>query len=253
MRNLKVWTGSLLQVIASCYFWFSLFLISGLLFPIPFFLWISTVLFDRRRSILHQFTCWWADIILGINPYWKIQVNGRYKIDPSQVYVMVSNHQSGLDILVLFKLHRHFKWVAKKSLFAIPFIGWNMGLNGYISIERGRGRSKLQMIDKAVSAIRDGNSVILFPEGTRSPDGNLQPYKTGAFRLALETRSPILPVVLKETYRAIKKGGLMVHKCDRIKLVVLDPIPYDSFKHMDAKELSLFVFNKTRRELEKQP
>ena len=239
----------LITFMASCYFWVSLFVVSGLLFPIPLFLWMTTVFFDRRRYILHWFTCRWSDIILGLNPYWKVQVDGRNKIDPKQVYVMVSNHQSGLDILVLFKLHRHFKWVAKKELFMIPFIGWNMALNGYLSIERGRGRSKLQMMDHAAESIREGNSVILFPEGTRSPDGNLQSYKTGAFRLALETHSPILPVVIKETYKAIRKGGLLIHKNDRIKLVVLDPIPYDSFCHLEAKELAFMVHEKTKQEL----
>jgi 1-acyl-sn-glycerol-3-phosphate acyltransferase len=241
--------GSVLQLMASCHFWITLFLVSALLFPLAIFLFITTVFFDRRRYILHQFTCRWSDIIIGINPYWKVHVAGRNKIDPSRVYVMASNHQSGLDILVLFKLHCHFKWVAKRGLFSIPFIGWNMALNGYIPIERGRGKSKLQMMDKAAESIRAGNSVILFPEGTRSADGNLQTYKTGAFRLALETRSPILPVVIKGTYHAIKKGGLLIHRNDHIQLVVLDPIPYDSFKHMDSKEIALLVQEKTRQEL----
>jgi 1-acyl-sn-glycerol-3-phosphate acyltransferase len=249
-RNMGREDGGILQILASCYFWVSLFLVSALLFPIPIFLWLTTVLFDRRRYILHQFTCRWSDIILGINPYWKVSVEGREKIDPARVYVMVSNHQSGLDILVLFKLHRHFKWIAKKSLFAIPFIGWNMALNGYIAIERGRGRSKLQMMDKAAESIRAGNSVILFPEGTRSPDGALQSYKTGAFRLAIETQTPILPVVIKGTHRAIKKGGLLIHKNDQIKLFVLDPIPFSAFSHMDSKGLALMVHEKTRLELQ---
>jgi 1-acyl-sn-glycerol-3-phosphate acyltransferase len=251
MNNKKTLSGKFLQVVASCYFWISMFLISGILFPIPVFLWITTVLFDRRRYILHQFTCRWSDIILGVNPYWKVHVEGRQKIDPSQVYVMVSNHQSGLDILVLFKLHRHFKWVAKKGLFIIPFIGWNMALNGYISLERGRGRSKLQMMDKAADSIRAGNSVLIFPEGTRAPDGKLQTYKTGAFRLALETQTPILPVVIKGTHQAIKKGGLLIHKNDHIKLVILDPIPYESFSHMDSKELALFIHEMTKQEVQR--
>ena len=248
-QNKESWFRLLMQVLVSCYFWFSLFFISALLFTVPLILWLTTVLFDRRRLILHKFTCRWSDIILGINPYWKIKVEGRNKIDPSGVYVMVSNHQSGADILVLFKLHCHFKWVAKKGLFFVPFIGWNMGLNGYISIERSRGRSKLQMMDKAADSIRAGNSVILFPEGTRSLDGNLQPYKTGAFRLALETHTPILPIVLKNTHHAIKKGGLMIHKNDQIKLVVLDPIPYSAFQHLDSKELAHLVYEKTKEEL----
>jgi len=244
-------SGYTIQILMSCYFWSSMFLISGLLFPVSLLLWLTTVLFDRRRYILHQWTCRWSDIVLGMNPYWKVRVEGREKIDPSKVYVMVSNHQSGLDILVLFKLHCHFKWVAKNGLFRIPFIGWNMGLNGYIPIERSRGRSKLQMMDKAADSIRAGNSVILFPEGTRSRDGGLQTYKTGAFRLALETRSEILPIVIIDTHSAIKKGGLMIHKNDHIKLVVIDPVPYESFQHLDSKELAHLVHRKTFEELKR--
>ncbi|MFZ4521927.1 MAG: lysophospholipid acyltransferase family protein [Bacteroidales bacterium] len=245
--------GGILQVMVSCYFWVSLFLISGLLFPLSILIWITTFLFDRRRYILHQFTCRWADIILGINPYWTIMVEGRHKIDPKEVYVMVSNHQSGMDILALFKLHCHFKWVAKRGLFVIPFIGWNMALNGYISIERSRGKSKLQMMDKAAESIEAGNSVMLFPEGTRSPDGSLQVYKTGAFRLALETRSPILPVVIHGTHLAIKKGGLLIHRNDHVRLVILDPVPFEVFSRMDPKTLSQLIHDKTKLELESQP
>jgi 1-acyl-sn-glycerol-3-phosphate acyltransferase len=214
------------------------------LFPVSLFLWVTTVLFDRRRYILHQWTCVWSEIILGMNPYWKVKVEGREKIDPDKVYVMVSNHQSGLDIMVLFKLHRHFKWVAKKGLFKIPFIGWNMGLNGYISIERSRGRSKLQMMDKAAESIRDGNSVMLFPEGTRSRDGNLQPYKSGAFRLAKEAATDILPIAIKGTFYAIKKGGFIVHKNKEMVVTVLDPIPFASFKDQDPKHIGNLVHDK---------
>jgi 1-acyl-sn-glycerol-3-phosphate acyltransferase len=126
-----------------------------------------------------------------------------------------------------------------------------MWLNGYISIERSRGRSKLQMMDKAADSIRAGNSVILFPEGTRSPDGNLQSYKTGAFRLALSTQSDILPVVIIDTHYAIKKGGLLIHKNDHIRLVVLDPIRHESVKELESKELANLVHQKSSEMLEK--
>ncbi len=240
-------------MLVSCHFWFSLFFVSGVLFPLAIFLYLTTVLFDRRRYVMHQFTCLWSDLILWINPYWKIHVEGLKKADPSKVYVMVSNHQSGLDILVLFKLRTHFKWVAKKDLFTIPFIGWNMSLNGYIPIERTRGRSKLMMIDQAAEAIRSGNSVILFPEGTRSPDGQLQAYKTGAFRLALETGTPILPVVIKGTHHAINKGSLLIRRNHDIRLTILDPIPYEDFSHMGLKELTSMVYTMTYNKLQELP
>jgi 1-acyl-sn-glycerol-3-phosphate acyltransferase len=235
--------------LVSYYFWFTLFFISALLFPFTFLLWILTVLFDKRRFLLHKATCWWADVVLTVNPYWKTHVEGKKKIDPKASYVMVSNHQSGADILVLFKLYSHYKWVAKQSLFYYPFIGWNMWLNGYISIVRSRGRSKLQMMDKAANAVRAGNSVLLFPEGTRTRDGKIQTFKTGAFRLALDTQSPILPIAIIGTYYAINKNSLLIHKNYNIRLVVLDPIPYEDFQHMDPKEIATKVHDLIETEI----
>jgi 1-acyl-sn-glycerol-3-phosphate acyltransferase len=239
----------LIDYIVSYYFWFTLFFISALLFPVTFMIWFLTVLFDRRRFLLHKATCCWADVVLWINPYWKSRVEGKKKIDPRKTYVIVSNHQSGADILVLFRLYNHYKWVAKQSLFYYPFIGWNMWLNGYISIVRTRGRSKLMMMDKAANAVRAGNSVMLFPEGTRTRDGNIQPFKTGAFRLALDTKSPILPVAIKGTYSAINKNSLLIHKNYNIRLVVLDPIPYAEIEHMEPKEIATKVHDLIRKEL----
>jgi 1-acyl-sn-glycerol-3-phosphate acyltransferase len=241
-----------IAILVSIYFWFTLFFISGLLFPLFFLIFLITLPFDKNRYIMHWITCYWAEIVLSINPYWGIRVEGKKKIDPKKVYVMVSNHQSGADIMVLFKLHSHFKWVAKKELFLIPFIGWNMWLNGYISIERSRGKSKLLMMDKAAIAIRQGNSVMMFPEGTRSKDGNLQPFKSGAFRLALESQSDILPIALKGTHLAIKKGGLIIHRNKNIKAVVLDPIPYEAIKHLDSRELTHMVQKLVSQELNKK-
>jgi 1-acyl-sn-glycerol-3-phosphate acyltransferase len=240
-----------IDYLVSVYFWSSLFLISALLFPVTFLTWILTSLFDRRRFILHKMTCCWADLVLWINPYWRTRVQGKQKFDSKTTYVIVSNHQSGADILVLFRLYRHYKWVAKKSLFFYPFIGWNMWLNGYISIVRTRGRSKLMMMDKAANTVRAGNSVMLFPEGTRTRDGNIQPFKTGAFRLALDTKSPILPVAIIGTYHAINKNSLLIHKNYNIRLVVLDPIPYEKIAHLDPKEIATKVHDLIREELVK--
>ena len=109
----------------------------------------------------------------------------------------------------------------------------------------------LKMMDKAAESIAARNSVILFPEGTRSPDGNLHPYKTGAFKLALDARAPVLPIVIKGTHQAIRKGEMLVYRNDCIKLVILDPIPFESFSHLDARELSQLIHEKTRLELER--
>ena len=238
MNNIEQNKITIADYIVSCYFWFTLFFISGLLFPVSFLIWMVTILFDRKRFILHKFTCLWSDIILSINPYWKVRIEGTEKISRGTVYIMVSNHQSGADILVLFKLYSHYKWVAKQSLFYYPFIGWNMWMNGYIPIVRTRRRSRLMMIGKSAEAVRKGNSVMIFPEGTRTRDGNLQPFKAGAFRLALETGSPVLPIAIIGTYHAIRKDSLLIHKNFGIRAVVLDPVPYEAIRDMEPKEVA---------------
>lgn len=241
--------NSVISFFASLYFWFSLFFISGIFFIFALVLWVFTAPFDKKRKVLHAYTCYWSDFIFTLNPLWKVTVTGRDKIERNTCYVMVANHQSGADIMVLFKLHRHFKWVAKKGLFVIPFIGWNMYLNRYIAIERSVGRSKLQMMDHAAEAIRQGNSVMLFPEGTRSKDGLVHQFKTGAFRLALETQSPILPVALEGTFTAIKKGGFRIRKNRNIRVMVLDPIPYNEVKTMAVREIAALVESRIKSAL----
>ncbi|MCX6252038.1 MAG: lysophospholipid acyltransferase family protein [Bacteroidetes bacterium] len=224
--------------IVSVYFWFSLFFISALLFPINLLTWLFTFPFDKRLIVLHRFTCLWSKTILFINPYWRTKISGKERLDPKRTYIIVSNHQSGADILVLFNLFIHFKWVAKNSLFSIPFLGWNMTLNRYIAITRSRGRSRLMMMDKAAAAIREGNSVMIFPEGTRSRDGNLQPFKTGAFKLAIATKCDILPVAIKGTFHAIKKGGFMIHKNHDIHAVILDPVHCETYEGLRPEALA---------------
>ncbi len=200
---------------------------------------------------MHKYSCIWSFIVLTINPLWRIRVYGRKKINLDETYVMVSNHQSGADIIVLFLLWKHFKWVAKKSLFLYPFIGWNMWLNRYIALERGKGSSMRKMMAVAARTLKDKNSVMIFPEGTRSPDGKIQPFKTGAFHLALENRRPILPIAISGTSKAIPKGGLLIDKNFDIRATVLDPLPYESFRHLDAKAVAHLVQGVIEEEINK--
>jgi len=229
---------TLISIIISLYFWVGLFVISAILFPFSFLIWFLTFLFDKKLVLLHKYSCLWSGIVLASNPYWRTRILGREKVKRGETYVMVSNHQSGADILVLFKLFIPFKWVAKKELFYIPFLGWNMTLNRYIPLQRSRGRSKRMMMDKGIEAIRKGNSIMMFPEGTRSKEGQIQPFKSGAFRLALETGSPILPIAIKGTFHAIKKGGFVIHKNHDIHAVVLEPIPFKTIREMEPHEIA---------------
>jgi 1-acyl-sn-glycerol-3-phosphate acyltransferase len=132
--------------IYSTVFWLFLVLSSIALFPVAVGIWAATVLFDRRLAILHQFTCFWGSIYTFVNPLWPVTITGRDKIEPGKTYVMVANHRSFLDILVLFRLFRHFKWVAKIEVFKVPCIGWNMVLNGYVKLRRGDAASIAEIV-----------------------------------------------------------------------------------------------------------
>jgi 1-acyl-sn-glycerol-3-phosphate acyltransferase len=219
-------------------FWAFLAITSIALFPVALVLWAVTLPFDRRKRLLHQFTNFWASLYTWVNPLWPVTVTGREKIRRGETYVIVSNHLSLLDILVLHRLFRHFKWVSKVENFRIPFIGWNMRLNRYIQLRRGERESVVQMMTDCERTLRAGSSILMFPEGTRSRTGELQSFKTGAFELALRTRSPILPVVIEGTSNALPKRGFVLQGHHPIRVRVLDPIPPERFEHLSAKELA---------------
>jgi 1-acyl-sn-glycerol-3-phosphate acyltransferase len=213
----------------SLLFWAFLVVSSILLFPIALVLWALTVLFDRRLVLLHRFTCFWASLYTWLNPAWRVRIEGREKIDPRTAYVMVANHQSLLDILVLFRLFTHYKWVSKIENFRVPCVGWNMSLNRYIKLRRGDRQSVAEMMRACAQALAEGNSIMMFPEGTRSPDGCLKAFKPGAFALALDAHAPILPIVVEGTAQALPKRGFVLQGRYAIRVRVLDEIPYATF------------------------
>jgi 1-acyl-sn-glycerol-3-phosphate acyltransferase len=208
------------------------------MFPLALLCWLLTLPFDPRKAVLHRFTCFWASIYTWFNPIWPIQVIGREKIDPSETYVMVANHQSLLDIFVLFRLSCHFKWVSKAENFRIPIIGWNMRLNEYIALKRGDSDSISTMLRACREALRAGNSIMMFPEGTRSTTGKLRNFKPGAFELAKDAHRPLLPIIVRGTASALPKSGLVFQGRHQIQIEVLDAIPYESFANESTKDLT---------------
>ncbi len=208
----------------SLVFWGFVVLSSILLFPVAVLIWLVTVLFDRRLVLLHRFTCFWASLYTWLNPLWPVTITGRENIRPGTTYVLAANHLSLLDILVLFRLFKDFKWVSKAEIFKVPLIGWNMSMNRYIRLQRGQRDSVVQMMKQAQQTLESGSSIMMFPEGTRSKSGELQRFKTGAFELALATGVPVVPIVISGTHNALPKHGFVLQGRHEIGVHVLAPV-----------------------------
>jgi 1-acyl-sn-glycerol-3-phosphate acyltransferase len=242
MRRVRRWIGSLA-------FWVFLALSSLLLFPVAVAIWALTAPLDRELRLLHRFTCFWASLYTWLNPAWRVRVAGREKIRPEATYVMVANHQSFLDILVLFRLFAHFKWVSKVENFRVPLIGWNMTLNRYVRLKRGDKQSIGEMMLACGETLTAGSSIMMFPEGTRSPDGRLRAFKHGAFRLALDHRCALLPIVVEGTADALPKRGFVLRGRHAISVRVLDEIPHEDFAGIPVEELTRRVWELFAKEL----
>ena len=228
----------MIRFLYSLVFWSFVVVSSLVLFPVAVVIWAVTSPFDRRKRVLHRFTCFWGSLYTWLNPAWPVRVRNREKAWRDRATVMVANHLSLLDILVVFRTFLDFKWVSKIEAFRVPLIGWNMSLNGYIKLKRGDRDSVVRMLRRCEEALAGGSSIMMFPEGTRSPTGKMREFKTGAFEIAIRTRSPLQPIVIEGTADALPKRGFILRGRHPISMTFLDPIPPESFAHLSPEELA---------------
>ncbi len=180
-------------------------------------------IFDRRGEAIHGIARFWANLHLKMSGV-KVIMEGTGHLG-SPPYVFMCNHQSALDIYTLLAcLPVSFRWIAKRQLFKIPFIGWAMGRAGYISIDRENPREALKAMEGAAKKIRGGTSIIIFPEGTRSQDGILLPFKKGGFTLALRAMVPIVPIGIYGTSKLQPKGSFIPREKGVIYINIGEPI-----------------------------
>ncbi len=192
--------------ILSLWSWFALGVIVIVWTPIVFLVWIATTPFDkgryatgytfRRLCVLHQW----------LNPMWKFKTSGQLPANKRNPYVMVSNHESFGDMLLLSHLKMEMKYLSKESILRIPLVGWMMKLSGDVSLLRGDRSSGAAALLVCEKWLKRKMSVMIFPEGTRSSDGEMRSFKDGAFVLAIRTQTPMLPVVVHGTRSALRKS-----------------------------------------------
>lgn len=168
-----------------------------------------------------------------LTPLWRFKVEGDAPADiDHKPYVVVANHESTADPFLLCHLPWDMRWVAKEELFRVPLIGWTMKFGGDIPLVRGNGDSVRTMLDECKRAIGGGISIMMFPEGTRSKNGELLPFRDGAFRLAIETQVPVLPLAIAGTRECRPKGSKWFGHA-KAKVSVLAPIPTKGMTEAD--------------------
>jgi 1-acyl-sn-glycerol-3-phosphate acyltransferase len=202
-------------------------LFSALIFPISLF----------SRKLARKTGRLWNKLVLGIGGI-KVDVTGGEKLDKRERYVFMSNHQSALDIPILYiGLRERICFIAKKELFAIPMFGWGMAALGHISIDRGNSRKAHASIAKAVEKINKENiSLILFPEGTRSKNGKVLNFKTASFSLALQAGAKLVPVAIRGAIdRLPPKSSRIIP--GTVVLEIGDPISAEEFQGMSKGEI----------------
>lgn len=222
-----------MKVILSLFIWITGSIITIITFLVSLVLSILLYPFKIRERVVHAQCFWWADALIGLNPYWKLKVRGLENIDRKRTYVIVANHQSMADIMVVYKIRMYFKWVAKKSLLRIPFLGGLLWINNHVMLSRGEFGSIKKVYREAAKRLRNGTSMLFFPEGTRSETDEMNEFQNGAFKLAIKEKKPVLPVYIGGTREAIPKGGWIFKRKVNGKLVVLPPIETENLKPGD--------------------
>jgi 1-acyl-sn-glycerol-3-phosphate acyltransferase len=207
-------------------------------FPLTFLIWLLVLPFDKEREIIHWILSWQSRILVWLLPIWKIRIEGREKGLKETPFVIISNHQSILDILLINCLRYRFKWISKIENMKIPVLGWYLRMADYIIINRGNKESKEEMMEKSFQYLKDRTSIMMFPEGTRSVDGEIGFFKRGAFQLAINAHVPILPVVIDGSGGVLPKHGLIFTTGHKIMIKVFDPVMPESFNTNDPDILS---------------
>lgn len=193
--------------------------------------------FDKSRRWVHEISRYMTWVFFGLPPRVRRTIDGLENIDRSKPYVIVLNHTSGVDIIAAYKIPLNFRWVSKREVFRLPFFGPMLLVHGDIPIERGNAAAAMaKVIHEGKIWLGRGASVAIFPEGTRSKDGEIHRFKAGAFSLAKEAGVEILPVVMTGT--AAMFCGWRMNWTNRIRIRVLPAVSVEEAAEMDVKGLA---------------
>jgi len=217
----------------NAFYWPYLAITCVLLFVPAVSIWLLT-LWDPKKRALHAFTSFWGAHYLAWAPFASVRVEHRERGLAAGPCVYVSNHQSMVDILAVFATYLPYRWVSKRENFFAPFLGWTMWLNRYVPLRRGHLPSIRRMLRRCQAELGAGNSLFVFPEGTRSADGELRDFYRGAFWLATRHGVPIVPVIIEGTRDILPKQSLLIRP-QAVVVRVLPPIDARPFGRDDRR------------------
>jgi len=181
---------------------------------------------------------WWGRVLCRLGGI-TVRIEGLKHLPPGQPVIFAANHLSQCDIIVLQGfLAADFRWLAKKELFKVPIWGTAMRMADYIPIDRSHGRQAMKSLDEAARRIAEGTSVVIFPEGTRSRDGRLQPFKAGGMVLAIKAGVLLVPVAIHGTHEILPKGSLLMQP-GHVRIRLGQPIETRNYRAKDKQDLAL--------------
>jgi 1-acyl-sn-glycerol-3-phosphate acyltransferase len=193
-------------------------------------------LISPGENKVHKIANLWAKMLLRLTGI-RVDVIGRENVLSNRPQIFMANHQSDFDILiVLAHIPGQFRWIAKKELFKIPIFGRAMKNAGYIEIDRQHHERAMKSLEEAAQKIREGKSVVTFPEGTRSKDGTIKPFKQGLFHLAIQAGVPIIPIAIIGAHEIMPKRTLKI-KPGRVTMVIGRPVDVSGYKIETRSEL----------------
>ena len=212
--------------------------------------WVASVVcvllfgfWDQDRRLVHACVKGWARAVIALNPYWELTIDDRARLDPRRAYVFVANHQSLADVVVLPHVGLSYKCLSKASLFRLPFLGWTLSLSRHIPLERGVVGSTRRAMAQARRWLHRGMPVAFFAEGTRSRTGELQAFKPGAFQLAIETGTAVVPLAISGTREALMRGSWRFRSQVRGTLTILSPIETHGLSRADVARVTQQAFD----------
>lgn len=198
--------------------------------------WLMTAWWDRRRWYAGRTFRLGARVLLFLNPFWRVRIEGDPPPRDLYPFVAVSNHESLADILIIGSIPWDMKWLSKVEIFRVPFLGWMMRMAGDVPVRRSSPSGRAEAYGRLRGWMARGASVMIFPEGTRSRTPELLRFQNGAFRLSLETGRPLLPIAVTGTREAIRKGSPWFGRTD-VVVRILSPVPVTGLGPEDLDEL----------------